>query len=117
MLQKFKVTTFAFILCLVGLALISVSPIFAAYSAAFVECQKIKPHGKFRPMEQKKNCFRDRARLLQPVSTQNAPPPHLKPPKHAPVIDTLGYRSTKRSTVCNDVVGYLDPAYGLRERH
>jgi hypothetical protein len=54
MLQKFKVTTFAFILCLVGLALILVSPVFAADSAAFVECQKINPHGKFRPMEQKK---------------------------------------------------------------
>ena len=54
MSQKFKVTTFAFILCLVGLALISVSPVFAADSAAFVECQKINPHGKFIPMEQKK---------------------------------------------------------------
>ena len=78
MLQKFKVTTFAFILCLVGLALISVSPIFAAYSAAFVECQKIKPHGKFRPVEEKKNCFRDLATTLQPVSKDNAPPLHLK---------------------------------------
>ena len=54
MLQKFKVTTFAFILCLVGLAHILVSPVFTADSAAFVECQKINPHGKFKPMEQKK---------------------------------------------------------------
>ena len=54
MSQKLKVTTFAFILCLVGLALILVSPVFAADSAAFVECQKINPHGKFRPMEQQK---------------------------------------------------------------
>jgi hypothetical protein len=73
MLQKIKVTTFVFILCLVGLALISVSPVFAADSAAFVECQKIKPHGKFRPMEQKKKYFRDLTRSLQPVSIQNAP--------------------------------------------
>ena len=54
MLQKFKVTTFALILCLVGLALIWVSPVFATNSEAFVKCQKINPHGKFRPMEQKK---------------------------------------------------------------
>ena len=54
MSQKFKVTTFAFILCLVGLVLILVSPVFAADSAAFVEYKKINPHGKIRPMEQKK---------------------------------------------------------------
>jgi hypothetical protein len=54
MLQKFKVATFTFVLCLVGLALIFVSPVFAADSAAFVEYKKINPHGKIRPMEQKK---------------------------------------------------------------
>ena len=54
MSQKFKVTTFAFILCLVGLVLILVSPVFAADITAFVQCQKINPHRKFRPMEQKK---------------------------------------------------------------
>jgi hypothetical protein len=30
------------------------SPVFAIDSAAFVECQKINLHGKFRQMEQKK---------------------------------------------------------------
>jgi hypothetical protein len=78
MSQKLELTTYAFTLCLFGLALISAPPVFAADSAAFVECQKIKPHGKFRPVEEKKNCFRDLATTLQPVSKDNAPPLHLK---------------------------------------
>ena len=110
MSQKLELTTYVFTLCLFGLALISAPPVFAADSAAFVECQKIKPHGKFRPVEEKKNCFRDLARSLQPMSTKNAPLSHLKPPKHSPVIDALGYRSTKRLKVFHNVVGYLDPA-------
>jgi hypothetical protein len=67
MVQKFKVTTCVFILCLVGLAFFSVYPVFAADSATFVKCHQIKSHGKFRSMEQKINCFRDLARSLQPV--------------------------------------------------
>jgi hypothetical protein len=43
----------------------TVSPVFAADSAAFKQCQQIKPQGKFGPMKQKKNCFRDVARALQ----------------------------------------------------
>jgi hypothetical protein len=61
MLHKFKITTCAFILCLFGLTLMTVSPVFAADSAAFKQCQQIKPQGKFEPMKQKKNCFKDLA--------------------------------------------------------
>jgi hypothetical protein len=61
MFHKFKITTSAFILCLFGLTLMTVSPVFAADSAAFKQCQKIKPQGKFRPMKQKKNCFKNLA--------------------------------------------------------
>jgi hypothetical protein len=61
MLQKFKITTCAFILCLFGLTLMTVTPVFAADSAAFKQCQQIKPQGKFEPMKQKKNCFKDLA--------------------------------------------------------
>ena len=61
MLQKFKITTCAFILCLFGLTLMTVSPVFAADSAAFKQCQQIKHQGKFEPMKQKKNCFKDLA--------------------------------------------------------
>ena len=64
MLQKFKIATCAFILCLFGLTLITVSPVFAVDSAAFDECQQIQPNGTFRGMKQKKNCFRDLARAL-----------------------------------------------------
>ncbi len=56
MLQKFKITTCAFILCLFGLTLITVSPVFAEDSPEFIACQQMK--GK----KAKKNCFRDLAR-------------------------------------------------------
>jgi hypothetical protein len=61
MLQKFKITSCAFILCLFGLTLMTVTPVFAADSAAFKQCQQIKPQGKFGPMKQKKNCFKNLA--------------------------------------------------------
>ena len=43
MLQNLKITSYAFILCLFFLALITVSPVFAAYSAAFIQCSKLSP--------------------------------------------------------------------------
>jgi Skp family chaperone for outer membrane proteins len=67
MFHKFKITTCAFILCLFALTLMTVSPVFAADSAAFKQCQQIKPQGKFGPMKQKKNCFRNLARALNPA--------------------------------------------------
>ena len=45
MLQKFKITSCAFILCLFALTLMTVTPVFAADSPAFVQCQQIKPNG------------------------------------------------------------------------
>jgi hypothetical protein len=66
MLQKLKITTCAFILCLFGLTLMTVTPVFAADSAAFKQCQQIKPSGKnYRKMKQKKNCFKNLARAMQ----------------------------------------------------
>jgi hypothetical protein len=73
MFHKFKITTCAFILCLFGLTLMTVSPVFAADSAAFKQCQQIKPHGKFGPMKQKKNCFRDLARALNVTHEEQEP--------------------------------------------
>jgi hypothetical protein len=62
MLQKFKITTCAFILCLFGLTLMTVSPVFADDSIDFVECQQIKPNRtSYALMKEKKNCFRDLA--------------------------------------------------------
>jgi hypothetical protein len=62
MLQKFKITSCAFILCLFALTLMTVTPVFAADSAAFVQCQQIKPNGtSVALMKQKKNCFKNLA--------------------------------------------------------
>ena len=73
MLQKFKITTCAFILCLFGLTLMTVSPVFAADSAAFVECQDMKwKKGK----KAKKNCFRDGwSALLETQTTTGSDEP------------------------------------------
>ena len=84
MLQKFKITTCVFILCLFGLTLMTVSPVFAADSAAFKQCQQIKPHGKFGPMKQKKNCFRDLARILSKAAPQQKEPQMIIPVEGGP---------------------------------
>ena len=54
-----------FILFFFGFTLITASPVLAEDSPEFVACQQIKPSGNFRLMKQKKNCFRDVARLYQ----------------------------------------------------
>ena len=54
MLHKFNITPYAIILCLFGLTLITVSPVFAEDSPEFVACQQIKPHGNFNLMKQRK---------------------------------------------------------------
>jgi len=56
---------------------IPVSTVFADDSEDFVACQQIKPKGKFRPMKEKKNCFRDLARqreseLIEAEAEQSA---------------------------------------------
>jgi hypothetical protein len=62
MFHKFKITTCAFILCLFGLTLMTVTPVFADDSIDFVECQQIKPNRtSYALMKEKKNCFRDLA--------------------------------------------------------
>ena len=62
MLQRFKITSCIFFLCLFALTLMTVTPVFAADSAAFKQCQQIKPNGNSVPlMKQKKNCFKNLA--------------------------------------------------------
>ena len=52
----------------------TVSPVFAEDSPEFVACQQIKPAGDFNLMKQKKNCFRDVARILQAQSGDSIQP-------------------------------------------
>ena len=59
MLKKLKITTCTFTLCLFGLTLITVSPVFAEDSPEFIACQQMKWKGG---KKEKKNCFRDLAR-------------------------------------------------------
>ena len=67
MLQKFKITICAFILCLFGVTLTTVSPVLAEDSKEFKECQQIKTKKNLVIMKQKKNCFMDLARALNPA--------------------------------------------------
>ena len=60
MLKKLKITSCAFILCLFGLILITVSPVLAEDSVAFKECKQIKGD-----LKGKKNCFKRLARELE----------------------------------------------------
>jgi chromosome segregation ATPase len=62
MLQKFKVATWVFILCLLGLTVTAVFPSFAEDSVAFAECQKMKWE---KDNKAQKNCFRELAISLQ----------------------------------------------------
>jgi hypothetical protein len=72
MLQKFKITTCAFILCLFGVTLTTVSPVLAEDSKEFKECQLIKPKDTdLALMKKKKDCFRDLARVLSAEGTSS----------------------------------------------
>ncbi len=62
MLQNFKNTIFAVTLCLFGLTLMTVSPVFAEDSQEFKSCQQMKWKGGKKA---KKNCFKDLASSLQ----------------------------------------------------
>ena len=70
MLQKFKITSCAFILCLFGLTLAAVSNVSAREgdSEAILACAQIKTKvGKdkvWKLLKEKKNCFADLARAL-----------------------------------------------------
>ena len=70
MTYKLKVTIFAVTLCLFGLTLITVSPVFAEDSAEFIDCQKIKIKKQMRMAREKIHCFRDLVRKLE-ASTGN----------------------------------------------
>ena len=59
MIQKFKMTTFAAVLCLFGFMLFSAAPVYADRQENFQECKDMKwTEGK----KAKKNCFRDLAK-------------------------------------------------------
>jgi hypothetical protein len=67
MLQKLKITTYVFILCLFGLTLITVSPIFAEDSLAIEKCEKMSKHprGKrFVRFTEQINCYKSLVREL-----------------------------------------------------
>ena len=75
MLKTYRIIPLVFILFLFGFTLFTVSPVIAEDSPEFVACQQIKPSGDFRLMKQKKNCFRDVARLYQVASVNSAVTP------------------------------------------
>jgi hypothetical protein len=62
MSQKFKITTCAFILCLFGLTLMTVSPVYAQQGKRMDRCEKMKALPKPR---KKINCFRNEAKRLR----------------------------------------------------
>ena len=67
MLQKLKITTYVFILCIFGLTLITVSPIYAEDSAAINNCEKMSKHrrGKrFVRSTDQINCYKSLVREL-----------------------------------------------------
>ena len=74
MLKRFKITSCAFILCLFGVTLTTVSPVLAEDSTEFQECQRIKPNGTNRLwLMEKKDCFRDLARRLSAANFAQEP--------------------------------------------
>ena len=79
MLKTYRIIPSAFILFLFGLTLITVSPVSAQDSPEFMACKQIKPRGNFKLMKQKKNCFRDVARLFQGQSGPAQPVAPIDP--------------------------------------
>ena len=79
MLKTYRIIPSTFILFLFGLTLISVSPVSAQDSPEFMACKQIKPRGNFKLMKQKKNCFRDVARLFQGQSGPAQPVAPIDP--------------------------------------
>ena len=63
MFKTYRIIPLVFILFLFGFTLITVSLVYAEDSPEFMACKQIKPRGNFKLMKQKKNCFRDVARL------------------------------------------------------
>ena len=95
-LQKIKIKTCVFILCLFGLTLMKVSPVLAEDSAVFKQCKEIKPRGKINPMRQKKDCFRILARS---TITYGMNPPGTPPMADREVPGPMGpYPDKQRET-------------------
>ena len=86
MLKTYRIIPLVFILFLFGFTLITVSPVFAEDSPEFVACQQIKPAGDFNLMKQKKNCFRDVARVLQDQSGHSMQPVAPSDPSGGEVV-------------------------------
>jgi hypothetical protein len=59
MLQKLKITTYVFVLCLFGLTLITVSPVFAK---SFEESARVLQCEQSNIADEKANCYKEFAR-------------------------------------------------------
>ena len=79
MLKTYRIIPLVFILFLFGFTLITASPVLAKDSPEFMACKQIKPRGNFKLMKQKKNCFRDVARLFQGQSGPAQPVAPIDP--------------------------------------
>ena len=74
MLQKHKITTYVFILCLFGLTLMTTTPVFAygKYNAEFEQCEKIEIKNKQgNPTGKRMNCFRNLAYQIIKIDLPN----------------------------------------------
>ena len=63
MIQKFKMTTFAAVLCLFGLMLFTAAPVFADPQGEFDDCKEMEK-GKGKNRLSKLRCFKDLAEEL-----------------------------------------------------
>jgi hypothetical protein len=95
MLQKFKITTCAFILCLFGLTMTDVTNVYARAgdSAEILECANMKSKSR-NEMTQKKNCFAQLARDLtanQQGKTETNPPGEIANDKLWECVNDMRY--------------------------
>ena len=98
MLQKFKITSCVFILCLFALTLITVTPVFAAGSAAYNHCMTMKTDKSVSLMNQKKKCF---VNLVDPRNQKTVFEKclHIKPPTRA-MSPQAAFQLMKQKTDC-----------------
>ncbi len=69
MLQKLKITTYVFILCLFGLTLITVSPVFAE---SFEESARVLQCEQSNSADEKANCYKEFARSYYDAQQSSA---------------------------------------------
>jgi len=113
MLQKFKITTCAFILCLFGLTLMTVSPVFAEDSAEFIDCQKIKIKKQMSMAREKIHCFRDLARKLEAAAEKDV---GEELPEDSYVNQTAAERSDNRNAI-DIAAGVKEACFGPGPAH